>query len=330
MLKDISKLMGKLVLSFFGWDYEFDKTGIKSSNNSFVIFPHTSIFDVIIIIFYFLTVPDELQYLYIMMKPQIFEYPILSLLLPLLHCIKCPRNEERCSGFTNTMIENYAGKHFKILISPKGTTEYRDTWRSGFWTLSQKLDTDIIAFALDYQKKKLVYLGAHKPVGEKHTFIASMKDVFSVIPQFHRSCEYKQEELFRNLSIIELLPFDPVVLSNNLTTVLSLFLASDMFFPFLIIFVNSIVSTVYHYSSETIWRLANSVSSRVSLFLLFLLMFNMFTFDWVEITILFLVFTFYQFGCGRHRCNSRTVNYIIFHSLFHLMFPLLLSKLRYN
>lgn len=329
MINIISKIVGKIVLTFFGWKYKFDKTGINNDNDSIIIFPHTTIFDFFIIIFYFLTIPNKIPNIYILMKPQVFEY--FGFILNRINCIKCPRNEDKSSGFIKELISKFENQHFKILISPKGTRDYRDEWRKGFWILAEKLKANISVHALDYKNKELIYIGDFSTRDTTvNEFITDMKYRFSFIPQMYPDKECIQRESFKHLSIIELLPIDPVVATNNFMIIFCLAIT----FPyskiaFLIMITGSIFSFIYHQSKEESFKMTEPIVCKSALILLFLLFnyYNKMKYDVYEAIITIICAYCYLTGKGRDKINERTKEYILYHSLFHLCISILLSKI---
>lgn len=329
MINIISKIIGKIILTFFGWKCEFDKAGISNNNNSIIIFPHTTIFDFFIIIFYFLTIPEKIPNIYILMKPQVFEY--FGFILNRINCIKCPRNEDKSSGFIKELINKFENRHFKILISPKGTRDYRDEWRKGFWVLAEKLKANISVHALDYKNKELIYIGDFDTKDTNvNEFIEDMKYRFSFIPQMYPDKECIQRESFKHLSIIELLPFDPIIMTNNLMILFCLCIT----FPyskigFLIMATGSIFSFIYHQSKEKLFKKMEPLICKSALILLFFLFnyYNKIKYDMYEIIITSICIYCYLIGKGRDKINKRTREYILYHSLFHLCISTLLLKI---
>lgn len=310
-------LISKLVLEFIGWDSNFDQTGLTLNNSCIVILPHTSIFEFLIGLPYSMILEKKYRKrIYTIMRPQSFE--TYGWILDRLNCIRAPKNENRNSGVTD-MLANKLNeiKDFTLVVAPKGT-RYHAEWRTGFWHLAKKTNSTICAYAFDYYNKRLVYLGNYDPDDyEQDEFISNMKEIFSSVTQLHP----EREGLKSQYTYLQLLPADPIILSNNLLIICCLLMTLQInIYSTIVGLISSYFTYVYHRSKERKYKCSESIVSTTTFFLQ--LMFNYMegylTFSFIDIAMLFLVFYLYSLGWGRHQHKDRLVHYIVFHSLFHL------------
>lgn len=326
----VSRLVGNSILAFFGWNVELDTSAVLSNDNDVNVFAHTSNFDLLIASIYFLTIPEKIPHIYILMKPQVFEYKLLNWILSRLNCIKCVKMEEKGSGFTQQIIDYLKGKHFKLLIAPKGTMSRNENWRTGFYNIAKELNANVVAYSLNYETKELRLINKYNPCEYTcEELVNTLKYEFSKIPQINREYEVGAEN-HRRIPYIHLLPFDPVIVSNNIMILSSLYMSRDMPALFTVISIASLVSFIYHTSKESMWVHVDAICNHISIILMFIITLPMFRMDLIELFLMLSLLSFYSLGYGRHQHGCRVPAYTIFHSLFHLMFPLILFKIRSN
>jgi hypothetical protein len=246
------KYIARFVLNFFGWKSLFDKSVIKKRGHSVIVYPHTSIFDFLIILLYFATIPKYFDDLKILMRPQSMD-GIFGSFLERLNCIRASKNEVKNSGLTKELINRLKkNPNSKLLISQKGTREYREDWRTSFWWIAKELNCSISSYGLNYETKELVLIKQWN-IDEYESvekLIPEIKREFSRVPQINLANECFQKEKFQHLSFIELLPFDPIKWSNNLMICICLLLSFEFnMIAFMACFFGSVFSMIYHDSN---------------------------------------------------------------------------------
>ena len=115
-----------------------------------IIFPHTTLWDFIILALYALSEWAEYESnVYIIVKPQLFEGAKKYFFL-LFNCIPATKREEHGNGFIDKTINLFSEKdNYSILISPEGTVIKSD-WKSGYFYLAKGLNCPIQVIGLDY------------------------------------------------------------------------------------------------------------------------------------------------------------------------------------
>jgi hypothetical protein len=124
------------------------------------IFSHSSKIDYVMFLLYLMSSPDLYKYVYVLIKPQMFDYPLLSWIIRKCGGIKSSRIEEhgsQCSSIINFL--NNKDK-FIFLISPKGTTKYKsthDNMKSGYKYIANETNSKIIVCGVDYYTKEIKF-----------------------------------------------------------------------------------------------------------------------------------------------------------------------------
>jgi len=305
----------KSILSFCGWNPEYEDEGIKDLSRSVVIFPHTSFWDFIIIIFYFGSKPQYLSRLYTLMKPQVFDY--FGGFLRFLNCIPAPKIENSNNGFVKE-ISNYFKdiQVVKFLISPKGTIK-KSEWKKGYYYIAKELGADVVIYGLDYEQKCLKFISKNELIGDVEEFTEDMKkQMFDIVTLYPENECASRPHNSHELSVV-----DPLVFSMNLSSIISLFfLYRYNKISFIISTLSCIVSHKYHISKEKKYREADFGLAALSIFTFLYNLYkdNKFPHDFFSTVILLSAFITYLIGSGREKKQVRTRTYIVCHSLFHL------------
>lgn len=329
------KTFAKTILTFLGWNSVFDSSGIGKKSKTIVIYPHTSSFDYIIVLLYLLCVPEHFKTTWTLMKPQVFNIFPLGWILTKLHCIPCSKNENRGSNFVNKITEMFKDNdNFKLMISPKGTTA-RSQWRKGYYHLAKNLNCDVVIYALDYEKKSLEFSGRHKIDDhcEEKEFTSKMKSIFVMTPQMNLENEEGQSEVFNYLDPVQLLPFDPVLITNNLMLILCTLLVSMISTIGLIIVIpGACLSFMYHLSRETLYAELEGMACKMTVVCLTFIFYQLqkLKFDLLELIISLGCTYLYSKGCGRGVSGKRSSDYIFYHSLFHIAMITMMFKIYLN
>ncbi|WP_299155224.1 1-acyl-sn-glycerol-3-phosphate acyltransferase [uncultured Christiangramia sp.] len=78
---------------------------------------------------------------------------------------------------------------FRLALSPEGTREKTDKWRTGFYYIALKAEVPIVMVSFDYKPKKVKISEAFQPTGDFDLD-------FKVISQFYEGVEGKIKENF--------------------------------------------------------------------------------------------------------------------------------------
>lgn len=147
-----------------------------------IIFPHTTLWDFIILALYALCEwPEYESAIYIIVKPQLFEGAKKHFFW-FFNCIPATKREDRGQGFIDKTINLFTEKdNYSILISPEGTV-IKNEWKSGYFYLAKGLNCPIQVIGLDYN--------IHTPI-----MITPL-----VIPSDHRRAEKQLKEQMSTIS----------------------------------------------------------------------------------------------------------------------------------
>ena len=203
-----------------------------------------------------------------------------------------------------TQLENR--DDYVLMISPTGTTRNTPDWKSGAMIISQDLGCELVIAGIDYVEKRAKILSkfdcnyfsrsTNKP---SNTVVASFDSIARLDSQ--------------NASVVDYPTISSIVGSYILLPRLALI--SDFFLVWGI--VMSVVSFIYHHSSEHRFRTLDVVCCSISFFFIYLHLYM----SSMSVSLLASVMMssgFFFLGRSWHHTNPRACDYHIHHSLFHL------------
>lgn len=140
-----------------GWttQQEAEKLAIKQYPKFVAVYCHSSRWDAFICILYSFAFPE--YSVYTLVKPQLFEKWYLRYLFRQINFIPATKLEDRNGGVVGNIVDMLRDKdNFIFLISPKGTVENTDKWRTGYYYIAKNLNVPIICMSTDYYFKRIV------------------------------------------------------------------------------------------------------------------------------------------------------------------------------
>jgi 1-acyl-sn-glycerol-3-phosphate acyltransferase len=107
--------------------------------------------------------PEVHNKLYILMKPQLWNYWIIGKLVESVGGIKATKLEES-GNLVDDLYSRFKNESFILAISPKGKRDI-GPWKSGYFHLHNKFDCPIVTVGLDYTK----HCFSHRTMGFHYT-----------------------------------------------------------------------------------------------------------------------------------------------------------------
>ncbi|CAM1333150.1 lysophospholipid acyltransferase family protein [Tenacibaculum aestuariivivum] len=84
---------------------------------------------------------------------------------------------------------------FRLAISPEGTRQFVDKWKTGFYYIAQGANVPIVMFGFDFENKEVKLSKPFYPTGD-------MKADFDHFYQFYKNIKGAKPELFNNQSFL--------------------------------------------------------------------------------------------------------------------------------
>lgn len=101
----------------------------------------------------------------IMGKHTLFKVPVLKQLLQWMGIIPIDRSDK--GSVLQTSIDKFKnGEPLFLGLSPEGTRDYTESWKTGFYYLALGADVPILPVALDYNTKEVRFLSLVYPTGD--------------------------------------------------------------------------------------------------------------------------------------------------------------------
>lgn len=205
------------ILWFIGWSVPPDEYLETMEDRAVILFSHSSYWDFVLFLLYWLCYPQIMRKTYIVMKPQPFKH-FSWLLEPTF--VPATRLEDRGKGFVKTMVERFRTQDsFRLMLSPKGTI-VQAPWRSGYYHIAYQLQAKIQVLGLDYQDKTIVICPARE-IDEQETLEENLKNDMSLIAPL-----YPSQELHPTPCLPSLLTINPFALMVSLILLLEVAMLS--------------------------------------------------------------------------------------------------------
>jgi 1-acyl-sn-glycerol-3-phosphate acyltransferase len=145
--------LARSILFLTGWKLFSPKAlqRLHQHPRGVLVFSHSSYFDFVFLLLYRAAHPDALSDLRTLVKPQVFTYA--GWFLRSMGCIPSTRSEDKNGGAVDRIVgELKSSPRSLFAISPKGTRS-RNSWRSGYYHVAQKLEAPVLAVGVDYERK---------------------------------------------------------------------------------------------------------------------------------------------------------------------------------
>ncbi|WP_226996525.1 1-acyl-sn-glycerol-3-phosphate acyltransferase [Thalassotalea crassostreae] len=177
---NISRWFGLKLMSLFGWKI----TGNFPNKKKMIlaVAPHTSNWDFVIGVVVKMALNLKLNFLG---KHSIFFWPF-SLWLKAIGGI--PIDRRKSSGVVGQLVEYFNSKETLVLaLAPEGTRSKVSEWKTGFLTVANQANVDVVPVALDFTNKQVVFFSARKISddidGELEAFKALFDSKWAKFPQ---------------------------------------------------------------------------------------------------------------------------------------------------
>lgn len=324
------------ILTLMGWDMPSTRMlhYLSSKKKKIIVYTHTSIFDFFLMCFYKGVFPEIRDILFAVNEKY---YNMAPKLLSYIGCIPATdRSSVTNGGFIKNMIESLKYKdEYSFGISPEGTL-IKSRWKGGYYYISKGLN--------DYEAEKVqmsdnmvdtkekVYILPFGLNYEKHClYIGSFHDMDSYMDR--ESIEDILQKEMENM--VPLYPdksftpskykTTPTVVNYPLVTTwiggftVMYYLFSYSMFMFFTSIIGFVIAFIYHYTDEKYLAIVdrNYTNGWIILYSLNL-WYNCMIFPSVCILPV-ISFILYIKGYGRKDTQWRSDNYLLYHSLFHLV-----------
>lgn len=119
----------------------------------------------------------------IMGKHTLFKVPVLSQLLRWMGIIPINRSEK--GSVLQASIDKFkSGEPLFLGLSPEGTRDYTESWKTGFYYLALGANVPILPVALDYNTKEVRFLELIYPTGDIEADLPKIYEQYrGVIPK---------------------------------------------------------------------------------------------------------------------------------------------------
>lgn len=254
-----------------------------------------------------------------LVKPQLFDNPVLAWILARLNCVPAPRLEDRGTHGVARLVEKiqslkHSTKPTLFCLSPKGTVMPAE-WRSGYQHIAQKLGWPVRCASICFETR-FIYVGP--------THDANASDLEAILkyelavgvpyrPQRSLLFSWRAYDTFEVLApwdftTVTLLAFLPALLIAG--PVVQLVSASALY-----------VSFVYHRNKESRLQVLDSVLAKLSVSIALIYAWQM-SASWMALWDRLWPFgplaaALYYAGTPR-KVRGLRGPYIVWHSLFHL------------
>jgi hypothetical protein len=303
-------------------------TSIRSIKKSVIIYPHTSYWDFVVVLFY--RYKYNISNIKIVVNAGVYnKYPLLQR----LGCIPATPKEQHTGGFVGDTINKFKNvDNYNILISPEGTLK-KVPWRSGYFYLAAGLNVPINVVGFDYVTHKIVWYDNSTLSNKDYALTeAQLKQQFGNIIPLYPKCSCVDIHHNSYPTII-----DPCTLSTLILPLPAMYMTLFInFTSFLLLVIGYICSAVYHNSHEQRLQIVEPISIIMSFcYLMYILYMNHCqVFDLYAYIMLMISVCFYILAMGRHKNhaynNIRTAHYVIFHSIFHCCISAYVTYLVWN
>ena len=196
----------RTVMFVTGWTYEVNPH-YREEDRQIVVFPHTSGWELAGA----LLVRDahELKNVKIIVWNGQFK----GVMGDFLKWLGCTPIENQKSTGAVTNISNYLNKEgkFKFCISPEGSRDYREKFRSGFFYIAQNTSSIYNVVSLDYEKHIFHFGHLVESTGDFQTDCDNLAEIFGKTIPLHPECTFYGSAPHSHTSMINWIRFDSVV-----------------------------------------------------------------------------------------------------------------------
>lgn len=321
----VLKYIAKIILFILGYKIDKKLYDITNEKKGYVwIYPHTSKIEGILLILFNLVIQD--RKILFGIKSSIYDNMFLQPFLKKVGAIRIPmHNETRIKSTVDTISEILNKKENVnniFCISPEGMMNPNE-WRTGFFYIAKNTNRQIIIGGVDYHNHLLTCLDVKYDVSnisKYENFKEFIQDDFSKSKLYplYPECSYPRIIMDNNYYTTSI---DYVHFTNCIASIICLTNVYDVPIFNILIPVLIFISYMYHYYRENNFFYAKLDSIYSKMFVLYTL-YNFFFKIIYDIYALFLLFlTWITFHCPGKRSEQtfRKKEYIIYHSIFHII-----------
>ena len=171
------------VLNVFGWKVLFE--GLPAQQGMLVVYPHTSNWDFVVMIFAKWSVGVQVQF---WGKNKLFAIPLFGRWLRWLGGVPVDRTAPR--GVVAQAVEiirrkKAQGRYFWLGLAPEGTRKYIPGWRSGFYLTAVQAGVPLGVIQLDYARCEVRVLDFIALSGEREHDMARIASLYTGVQGLH-------------------------------------------------------------------------------------------------------------------------------------------------
>ena len=141
-----------------------------------VVGPHTSNWD----FFYgFATRAIQQFPSYFLIKDDWTNLPIVGAIIRAVGGVGVDRSKQKKVSMSQQTIEKFNElDEFVIAITPEGTRNYNDNWRTGFWHIAKEANVPLVPASFDYPTKRIIWNEPFYTSNSKEQDIEKLKAIF--------------------------------------------------------------------------------------------------------------------------------------------------------
>lgn len=170
--------LGRLVLRVLGWSV----AGNFPARTKMVVIVahHTSAWDLVVGLAAKLALRLDARYL---AKHTLFRWPLGPILR---HTGAIPVDRRSRHGVVEQMVREFERRsHLLLALSPEGTRQRVESWRSGFYHIADSASVPIVPVGLDFGSRQVRIGPALEPTGNEAADVAELRRFFADIEARH-------------------------------------------------------------------------------------------------------------------------------------------------
>ncbi|MDY0779456.1 1-acyl-sn-glycerol-3-phosphate acyltransferase [Tenacibaculum sp. IB213877] len=107
-----------------------------------------------------------------------------------------PVDRSKSNNLVDAIVDLFNSKEeFRLALSPEGTREYVDKWKTGFYYIAKGANVPIVMFAFDFKNKQII-------VAEPYYLTDDMQADFDHFLNFYKDITPAKPELFNNKNLL--------------------------------------------------------------------------------------------------------------------------------
>lgn len=107
-----------------------------------------------------------------------------------------PVDRSKSTNYVDSVVAVYNAKEeFRLALSPEGTRQYAEKWKSGFYYIAKGANVPVVAFAFDFGNKQIV-------VAPSFYLTDNKEQDFEYFFNFYKDIQGAKPELFNNVNFL--------------------------------------------------------------------------------------------------------------------------------